>query len=871
MKRGITARSVRIAERFTNRGNRLGILGRTCTLLIGAILVLFQAQAGAIEPIHKLDIPSQDAAGALRQLAEQTGAITLFPFDIAEAHQANAIAGRFTLPQALVLLLEGSGLAGSLSEKRVIRIVAIASAGHKQETDSMRANKTGLVALLAAVFSPDPVMAAEGQSEAGRVLEEIVVTAQKREQSQQDVGLTITAFDEQSVVERWLDEPYQLASTVPNLQAFDNAVGQTHFRIRGLGLNEFQVSFDSPVAINVDEVILSKPFMASMGFYDVQRIEVLKGPQGTVFGRNTTGGAVNYYTNRPTSEFEAGVRASYGEFDRFEIDAHVSGPLTENLSGRLSIAGAFAGADKGPYFNQFDGKNIGTRDNKKLIRGQLEWTNDSTTVLAGVHFGSQEGESTPYDNLFEDIPGGAFAGGTTDVTAVIENPIGRFTLNQDYFPTKDNLARGALLRIDHNFGELTFTSLTGFEYFERDAREDSDNTPVASVNIDWYSRIRQFSQEIRLSGEYGNWNFLFGAYFENADLLSVNSIAIGALGLGLNSGGSDYAQDTDTWAIFTNNEYAFNEQFSLTVGLRYTEEKNQFTGLSFAAFGLPGAEPLNRVDPSTYIPGLVPADVSRTDTDFNYKVGLNYFATDDVLLFTSYSTGFRSGGFDAGLFADPLIIFDPEDVSAFEAGIKTTLLNKSLTANLSVFFTEVDDYQENANLPSELVPRRRNIGKLETKGAELDLNWKPTSAWLIRASAGYSKAEIVKSDFVFGTIPAEGNVPANSPEFSTNLFASYVVQLNNNMDLEFVANWSWVDERFLEVENQLDHLVDSYSIIDASIALGSIDGKWRATIWGRNLTDEIYATYVNDVPGFGLFLPINSDPITYGITVGFQM
>ncbi len=708
-------------------------------------------------------------------------------------------------------------------------------------------------------------------SASAAVLEEVVVTAQKREQSVQDVGISITAFNDQSIVNRGLDDAYQLSDAVPNLRAFAHAVGQNHFRIRGLGLNEFQVSFDAPVAINIDEVILSKPFMGSIGVFDVQRIEVLKGPQGTLFGRNTTGGAVNYYSNRPTEEFEAGIRLGYGRYDRFEVNAHVSGPLSENLSGRIAISGAHAGADEGPYLNLFNGKRIGTRDNKKQVRGMLQWANDTTTILASVHYDRDFGESVPYDNLFQDIPGGVQAGGTTDVTKVIRDPVGRFVVNQDNAPTKDLEAAGANLRIEHTFGEMTLTSLTAYEYFKRDAREDSDNTPADTVNIDWYSDINQFSQELRLSGEHGQWQYLVGAYYESDDLTSVNAIHLTDLGIpGLNTAGSDYAQKTNTWAIFSNVEYMFNEQLSLIAGLRYTEEKNHFTGLSFFATGLPGPGPKNRVDPSTYIPGLVSADEKRKDTDLNFKVGLNYHFSDDILLFASYSTGFRSGGFDAGLAADPLIIFEPEDVTAYEAGIKSTLLDGTLAANLSVFFTEVDNYQENANLPTELIPRRRNIGKLESKGVEVDLNWKPADAWLIRGSVGYADTEIVKSNFLFGTIPAEGNIPANSPKLSSNLFGSYVLPVSNTLDLEINASWTWVDKRFLEVENQPDHLVGSYNTVDASIAISTRDGKWRASFWARNLTDEIHLTYINDVPGFGLFLPINSDPLNYGVNVEYN-
>ncbi|PCI34241.1 MAG: hypothetical protein COB54_00130 [Alphaproteobacteria bacterium] len=691
-------------------------------------------------------------------------------------------------------------------------------------------------------------------------LEEVIVTAQKREQSLQDVGITITAFGEAMIKNRGLTSVDQLAAAIPNLQALDDAAGQTHFRMRGIGLNEFQSSFEAPVGVNVDEYFLSKPFMASMGFFDVQRIEALKGPQGTVFGRNTTGGAVNYYTNKPTEEFEAGVRATYANYKRFEVDGFISGSITEQLTGRLSFR--IVDQNDGPYLNLFNNEKIGGKESTQQVKGQLQWTNEKTTILASAHYGSQEGELTPYDNLFQDIPGGAHAGGVTDIEAVIRNPIGRFTVNQDYFPTRDNISSGFNLRVDHDLGWATISSLSSYEYFERDQREDSDNTPVASVNIDWYSKINQYTQELRLSGERDSWNYLFGAYYEKDDLIGVDTIDVGAVRLG-----DEYTQVTNSYALFTNHEYAVTDQFSLILGARYTEEKTDFDGASYLALGV-GEGIEDRIDPATYLTAVL-SDTSRKDTSFNFKVGANYKPSEDITLYASYSTGFRSGGFDIGFNTD-LIIFEPEDVSAFEAGVKSVLLDGSMTLNAAFFYTTVDNYQENANLPGELTPRRRNVGKLETKGVEIDMNWHPTERLTITASGGYTDAKISESDFLFGTIPIVGNVPANTPEFSTNIFVSYAQPVNDDYELEFMASWTWVDKRYLEIENEADHLVSSYNTLDGRIILNSLNADWQVSLWAKNLTNERYLRYINDVPGFGLFLPVNNAPRSYGVTVEYN-
>lgn len=696
------------------------------------------------------------------------------------------------------------------------------------------------------------------------LLEEVVVQARKRDQSLQEVGLTVNTYSEKSISDRGLNDPYQLAATVPNLQAFDQAAGQSHFRIRGIGLNEFNTSFDSPVAVNINEIILSKPFMGSLGQFDIQRIEVLKGPQGTLFGRNSTGGAVNYYTNRPTDENSGQLSFEYDKWNHAKFEGALSGPLGENLLGRIAFQGAYADKDTGEYKNLYNDRRIGGRDNKKQVRISLDWSNDSTSIATTSHFGKHKGELTPYDNLFQDIPGGAQAGGTTDINKVITDPYGRFTVNQDHYPTRDNENWGLNFRVDHEFALGTITSLTGFEYFERDQREDSDNTPIPTININWYSEIEQFSQEIRLLVEEGGWASLVGLYYERDDLDASDNIDLGDARLG-----DQFNQVTDSYAIFTNQDFSITEQFELSVGLRYTKENNAMKGASYLATGV-GEGKANIVDPSTFIfPPTVISDVDRTDDDINYNVGLTFIPHDDLTFYTSYGTGFRSGGYDIG-FGTTLEVFDPEDVSAFELGFKSKWLSNTLSINAAIFSTRVENYQGNAGLPTDIVPRRRNVGELETVGAEFELHWLPLERWEIQIAGGYTEAEIVESDFEIDGVSIEGNIPANSPEFSFSALSDYSFPVGDNLEATIMASYSFIDERFLEIENQPDHLAESYYLLDARIALGSESDGWELSIWGRNLTDEKVLTYINDIPSFGLFLPINGARRNFGIKLDYR-
>ncbi|NIB40186.1 TonB-dependent receptor [Pseudomaricurvus alkylphenolicus] len=708
----------------------------------------------------------------------------------------------------------------------------------------------------------------------GFSIEEIVVTAQKREQSQQDVGISISAFGEDAIEKLGLGDMEQLAAAIPNLQALDEAAGLPSFRIRGVGLNEFQAGFDSPVGIHLDEVFLSKPFLASMGFFDVHRVEALKGPQGTVFGRNTTGGAVNYYSNRPSQEFEAGLKASYGRHQRFETEAFVSGPLSENLLGRVAVQAI--DQQEGPYRNLFNGDQPGEMEQYQ-VRGQLNWQGEETDVLLSMHWGSKEAELTPYDNLFQTVPGGA------PDTAPSTDPIARYTVNQDYFPTTDSEAVGASLRIEHETALGTLTSLTAYETFERDNREDSDNTPLATVNIDWYSDIDQFTQELRLGGSRDSWTYLVGVYYERDELTTVERTnASDLIGLQL---GADHEITTDSLALFTSHEFSLSDNLSVILGARYTKEDNEIEGDTFAA--LPSALShgdenrileLDRFDiPEVF--GADPADIrrDRSDEDFNIKLGVNYFPSADQLLFASVSTGFRSGGFDLAFGATSLETFDPEDVTAWELGYKSSWWEDTLTLNASLFYTEVEDYQTNVNLAGELVPRRRNIGVLESQGLELEAVWQPNHHWRIQLSAGYTDAEIAEVNldasgqpFSVDGVPLKGNQPVNTPELSLGAIVGYHRSLSDSIGLELVANYSWNDERYLEIQNADDHWVDSYHTLDLSASLVGEDGRWRVTAWGKNVTDEDYLRYINDVPAFGLFLAINAEPANYGVSFSYQ-
>lgn len=342
---------------------------------------------------------------------------------------------------------------------------------------------------------------------AGAQIEEVIVTAQKREQSVQDIGLTITAFDERSYRELAGGDLDRFAGQITSVQAYAPQTFLQSVHIRGIGLNEFQGQYDSPVAQHVDEVYIAKPWMIARPIYDLQRVEVLKGPQGTLFGRNTTGGALNWYTRMPTQTFEAYAEASFDEHERASLQGAVSGPISQQLLGRFAFYTAFGSG--GPQENLFTGDEHGA-PNLFDFRGQLLWEHDRLRVRALAHGGIDKGEKIAWKGpgIFDfgaaGLPPGVPPCAPLLAGAVTFNPsacpkfagaataIGRpegefepediFTINQDAPPAVDDTFYGGYLRIEYDFGWALLTSITAYEYYERNHREDSDSAIFASTN-----------------------------------------------------------------------------------------------------------------------------------------------------------------------------------------------------------------------------------------------------------------------------------------------------------------------------------------------------------------------------------------------------
>ena len=747
-------------------------------------------------------------------------------------------------------------------------------------------------------------------------IEEITVTAQKRAQSIQDVGITINTFSGDELRDFNINDPIQVGVSIPNTQV-SFGFGQPYFSIRGQGLNEFAQNTDSPVAVHIDEVYLSKSFQLGMGIFDMERVEALKGPQGTLFGRNTTGGSINFFTRKPTEDFEAGLNFEYSRFETARAEGYVSGALSDNVLGRIS--GYTLQSSDGPTYNLFDGDSLGKKDQFGL-RGHLVWTmSESTEVLASVHAGVDNSDLLPYSTRgvvdatllpgFLSARGAAFGEGGPAAAGAIPIPFcaeyltgtvrgdsancvnfaGFFAGEDDPFTTnqdngsldlsggrrmeKDDENFGGMLRIDHELPWVILTSITAFDYYERDTYEDTEGSPTVYNHGLFYSELKQYTQELRLTSvDTGDWNWLVGFYYEHDDqdsVFTINPIADPEPVTGFVLQSTDYEQTTDAFSLFGHTEYQANEQIRLIAGARFTWERKSIDGETLIQ--LPFIAPVGEEDRlKTPLATLATVDDHREDSNLSFKVGLNWTPTDDSLYYASVSTGFRSGGFSANIaFADAdFHPFKPEIITAYEVGFKSKLLENTLQLSGSFFHYSTDDQQINTDIPNAVLPQTDNAESGKTFGAELETWWHPVEGLNIKNGIGWLDATY--GEFILGGAASKGNDAVNAPEWSYSGLVRYEQPLNNGMRIIATTDFNYRSKCFLESSNSLVSLQDGYWLLNARLALASADDTWEIALWGKNLTDEEYRSYLNDLPGLGFILDMWGMPATYGVSASYH-
>jgi iron complex outermembrane recepter protein len=718
-------------------------------------------------------------------------------------------------------------------------------------------------------------------------LEEIVVTAQKRSQNVQDVPIAITALSGEALKNQHVSDVMDLNQIAPGLQvkADDNAANPKIF-IRGVGLNDFNPNTASAVGIYADGVYIGSP-LAQMGqFFDIDRLEILRGPQGTLYGRNTTGGTINIVTRKPTQNFEADASVEYGRFNALNFEGAVGGALVKDvLAGRIA---ATYQTDDGFTNNRLTGHDLNDA-NRYAVRGSLDFTpSDAFDALVQLRYGKSDGgsfigynrsllpateEATGPDGLC--APGFYTSGQCTDIAGYGNTSSNRYAGDYHLEGKDEVVTKGASAILTWKFDGASLISVSAFDKADRDDHEDTDVGPNDVITARYRASQKVFSEELRLqsAAEKDQTNWVAGLYYANDkletdsyyDVLRVfrpffvapdnpdgfspeNSVGIF---------GWPYTQKTESWAAFGQVDYPFTSNWIGTLGLRYSADSKDFhyTATAENAFE------------------LFTVDQSKDFGSVSGKAGLQYIINDDANVYFSYNRGYKSGGFFGGQATDPAQLkpYDDEKVDAFEVGAKTTWLEHRLRANLSAFYYDYQDLQVYTLIPEGLITVQSftNASNAEMYGAEAELSFTPIDHLDLSFSAAYLSA--VYKDFISVDTNSDysGNRLPNAPRTSLSAAASYQWPLFGGA-LTTAIDATYRSKVYFDTRN-LERLSDpERTFVNARIGWNTPDQHFEFGLWGRNLFDTENVSDVVPIEGLGFDSIAMGMPRTYGVYARYK-
>ena len=740
--------------------------------------------------------------------------------------------------------------------------------------------KCGLISTLLASVAL-PAFAQDG-------LDTIVVTAERRETTLQDTPIAVSAVTGEQLQRSSIFDTEALSASIPGLVIQRDVVGKAV--IRGIGTENFTVGGDPGVAVYNDGSYMSRSSTAIFDFFDIERVEVLRGPQGTLYGRNAVGGVINVISNAPSEEFEARGSVTYGNFEALRVEGAVSGPLGDRVRAR--IAGLYSDREgfTNNIFPGIESRGLDELDSKDLwaLRGRLDIdvANDITLELIGDVY-RDDSNPPPFwytdDTLPWQSPTSVFPRDLRTVSQGYENltpgisdlPVGQAN-------RQDQSSVTGRLTWENDFATVMLTS--SYRDIEFDWINDGDGLSDYLVVYFQRDESEAFTQDIQITSAHdGPFQWIVGGTYFTEDSNGVYAIPLGPA-FGQSTIVFQGTNKTDAFGVFVEGKYTLGD-FALTAGVRYSNEEKDAT-LNFAQSApfAPVDVPLE--DVGTVMGGLfIPTVPPKFENDaLTPRFVLDYNATDTTLLYASVTRGFKSGGFS--LLDFPVNSFDPEFVWAYEIGTKSRLFDNRLELNTAAFYYDYTDQQ--LSQTTMLATQTRNAGSSTIWGVEAEFKALLTDALQIDGNFAYLNTEFdefctedtrdltrpVDNENCPGTPNLAGNELPRSPEVQANLAATYARKVTTNADGFIRFEWQYTGDQFFSVFNRPSIAQDAYSVFNASAGVTFNEGRWGLRLWSRNITDKEYFSNIfesgvlsNVVVPQGFVAP----PRTYGATISVNL
>ncbi len=733
------------------------------------------------------------------------------------------------------------------------------------------------------------------------MLEEVIVTAQHRAENVQDIPIAVTALSSDEMKKADIFDAGSIAQHTPGLNYAEFSPGQAIPSLRGISSADDGAGLDNSVALFLDGVYIGRGASINFDMFDLERVEVLRGPQGTLFGRNAIGGAINVVSSKPSDELNAKFGATIGNEGILRYQGLVSGPLSDTLAGKITV-------NHREHDGFVDNVLLGTElqdEDQTSVRGQLKLSLETSDWLLSVDAMEDDREDMGRTGVNDNAPLSLImaANGVNDAR---EN-----ASPSDGFSERE--ANGISLQGDISFDNGVLTTITAFRHAETDWEMASVGAGLGALGLpfdevidDIVEDIDTFSQELRWTSTLdGNFNYTVGLYYfmEDTDRTEIFRITrAGTYGdptspfrmtdVGPQDViGNEYARtanETTSYAIYGQGTWEINEQWHLTFGARYTVDDKDYTAESV------NCDLVAANDPSiigTQFENFAPCggtagslniiaeafEVNPSDDwdDFSPKLALQYYPNDSFMFFASASNGFKSGGFagSQGVESSASTPVDPETALNYEIGFKGDLLDNTLRLNLTAFYTDYEDLQvvRFGPVPGSAFGTfiTTNLGEAEITGGEIEFTWYATAN--LRISGFYAYLDTEVDDLIIettgGVIDASGKELTRAPQKSSNVSINYNLPTEIG-EFDFRLEYSYSDEARQDyIDDRI--FTDQYEVWDARVGWISNDEKWEVALWGKNLQDDDYIShqYVIGPGGIGVW----GAPRTYGMSVSWNL